>query len=42
MLTIRPATPADIPEILQFIRELAEYERELAKGEPRPTGTDAG
>jgi len=21
---------------------LAEYERELAKGEPRPTGTDAG
>jgi GNAT superfamily N-acetyltransferase len=28
MLTIRPATPADIPEILQFIRELAEYERE--------------
>ena len=28
MLTIRPATPDDIPEILAFIRELAEYERE--------------
>jgi len=28
MLTIRPATPADVPLILQFIRELAEYERE--------------
>ena len=27
MLNIRPATPADIPEILAFIRELAEYER---------------
>jgi GNAT superfamily N-acetyltransferase len=27
-LTIRPATPADIPLILRFIRELAEYERE--------------
>ncbi len=27
-LHIRPATPADIPEILAFIRELAEYERE--------------
>jgi GNAT superfamily N-acetyltransferase len=26
-LNIRPATPADIPEILAFIRELAEYER---------------
>jgi GNAT superfamily N-acetyltransferase len=26
-LHIRPATPADIPEILAFIRELAEYER---------------
>jgi len=25
---IRPATPADIPEILALIRELAEYERE--------------
>ncbi len=29
-LAIRPATPADIPEILAFIRELAEYEREPA------------
>jgi len=29
-LQIRPAVPADIPEILAFIRELAEYEREPA------------
>ena len=28
MLTIRPATVADVPLILQFIRELAEYERD--------------
>jgi GNAT superfamily N-acetyltransferase len=28
MLSIRPATPNDVPLILQFIRELAEYERE--------------
>ncbi|MFG0283715.1 MAG: GNAT family N-acetyltransferase [Phycisphaerales bacterium JB039] len=28
MLTIRPATPDDIPLIAQLIRELAEYERE--------------
>ncbi len=27
-LNIRPATPHDIPTILRFIRELAEYERE--------------
>jgi len=27
-LTIRAATPEDIPEMLAFIRELAEYERE--------------
>ena len=27
-LFIRPATPADIPEMLMFIRELAEYERQ--------------
>jgi N-acetylglutamate synthase-like GNAT family acetyltransferase len=27
MLTIRPATPEDIPEILDLIRELAEYEK---------------
>ena len=26
-LTIRPATPADVPVVLQFIRDLAEYER---------------
>jgi hypothetical protein len=30
MLTIRPATPADIPQVLAFIRELADYEREPA------------
>ncbi len=29
MLTIRPAEKADIPLILQFIRELAEYEKLL-------------
>lgn len=28
MLTIRPATEADVETILQFIRDLAEYERE--------------
>lgn len=28
MLTLRPATPADVPAILGFIRELALYERE--------------
>jgi GNAT superfamily N-acetyltransferase len=28
MLTLRPATPADVPTILTFIRELAAYERE--------------
>jgi GNAT superfamily N-acetyltransferase len=27
-MKIRPATPDDIPEILAFIRELADYERE--------------
>ena len=27
---VRPATPTDIPNILSFIRELAEYEREPA------------
>lgn len=27
-LLIRPATPSDIPEMLAFIRELAEYERQ--------------
>jgi GNAT superfamily N-acetyltransferase len=26
-LSIRPAAPADVPEILRFIRELADYER---------------
>jgi GNAT superfamily N-acetyltransferase len=29
-LRIRPATPDDIPQILAFIRELADYEREPA------------
>jgi GNAT superfamily N-acetyltransferase len=28
LLNIRPATPADVPTILRFIRELAEFERE--------------
>ena len=27
MLTIRPATPKDVPEILKLIRELAQYEK---------------
>ncbi len=31
MLAIRPALPADVPVILRFIRELAEYEREADK-----------
>jgi GNAT superfamily N-acetyltransferase len=26
-LTVRPATPEDVPVILQFVRELAQYER---------------
>ena len=29
MLQIRHATPADVPDILRFIRELADYERAL-------------
>ena len=28
LLNIRPATPADVPTIIRFIRELAEFERE--------------
>jgi GNAT superfamily N-acetyltransferase len=32
-MRIRPATPADIPEMLAFIRELAEYEREPASAQ---------
>jgi GNAT superfamily N-acetyltransferase len=28
MTTIRPASAADVPQILAFVRELAEYERE--------------
>jgi GNAT superfamily N-acetyltransferase len=28
MLNLRPATPADVPQILAFIRDLATYERE--------------
>jgi GNAT superfamily N-acetyltransferase len=35
-LQIRPATPADIPEILAFIRELASYERERASAIATP------
>jgi GNAT superfamily N-acetyltransferase len=30
MIRIRPATPDDVPQILTFVRELAEYEREPA------------
>ncbi len=36
-LTIRPATPADVPLVLRFIRGLAEYERML----DRVTATEA-
>jgi GNAT superfamily N-acetyltransferase len=35
-LNIRPATPADIPQILAFIRELADYEREPASAIATP------
>ena len=35
-LLIRPAGPADIPEILAFIRELADYEREPASAIATP------
>jgi len=37
-ITIRPATPADIPQILKFIRALAAYEREP----DAVTATEAG
>ena len=36
MINIRPAVPSDIPEILAFIRELAEYEREPASAIATP------
>ena len=36
MLNIRPAVPSDIPDILAFIRELAEYEREPASAIATP------
>ncbi|MFI5112713.1 MAG: GNAT family N-acetyltransferase [Terriglobales bacterium] len=36
MLSIRPATPEDIPLILEFIRELAEYERAPEQAVARP------
>jgi GNAT superfamily N-acetyltransferase len=35
-LQIRPATPADIPEILAFIHELAEYEHEPESAQATP------
>ncbi|GLH72079.1 GCN5 family N-acetyltransferase [Geothrix limicola] len=38
MLTLRPAVPADAPLILEYIRELAEYEREPDAA--RATGAD--
>ena len=36
MLNIRKATPHDIPLILEFIRELAEYERMLEQAVATP------
>ena len=36
MINIRPAVPTDIPNILAFIRELAEYEREPASAIATP------
>ncbi len=36
MLSIRAATPEDIPLILEFIRELAEYERAPEQAVARP------
>ena len=35
-LQIRPAAPSDIPEILAFIRELAEYEHEPESAQATP------
>lgn len=35
-LSIAPATPADVPLILDLIRELAEYEKELAAAQATP------
>jgi len=35
-LDIRPATPADIPDMLAFIRELADYEHEAASAIATP------
>jgi ribosomal protein S18 acetylase RimI-like enzyme len=35
-LTLRPATPDDIPEILRLIRELAEYEKEPESAKATP------
>ncbi len=36
MLKIRPATPQDVPLMLEFIRELAEYERSPESAVARP------
>jgi GNAT superfamily N-acetyltransferase len=36
MLSIRPATPQDVPLMLELIRELAEYEREPQAAVARP------
>jgi GNAT superfamily N-acetyltransferase len=35
-LNLRPATPADVPLILEFIRELAEYERAPGQAVAQP------
>ncbi len=40
-VSIRPAVPADIGNILRFVRELAEYERDLASVKATPELLDA-
>ena len=41
MLTLRAAAPADVPEILALIRELADYERLLHEVDAAPEGLHA-
>lgn len=41
MLTLRAAAPADVPEILALIRELADYERLLHEVDATPEGLHA-
>ncbi len=40
-MTIRPATPADVPAILGLIRELAEYEKLAHEAKATPDGLSA-